>query len=398
MEYTPISPFMRPISHAQLRAVELPNTTVPGKPVNKWEILRELSKAQAVFGITDRDLTTLQGLLSFYPNDCLGAELDMIIFPSNKAICERLNGMACSTMRRHVARLIDAGLLIRRDSPNGKRYVRRGGGEAVAFGFDISPLFRRSEEIFRAATAVREAEDHTRRLRENVSLMRRDLAALAEYGETRRPSFDLWHKLKEAASLTARALRRKLSQEDLTQLRQQLETFLDQARDVIDGTESQEMSTVDAQNEHHHQSSKKEYLESEKQIPIPNATKYAKQVREVAHRQASDIKPRISLRMVTEACTALKTYYSEDVRHWHQLFDVACHIRPAMGISEAVWRDAIRCMGAEQASVVVAAMLERFSEIRSPNAYLRSLAMKAEKGAFTCGPMVLALFDRRTAA
>ena len=47
MEYTPISPFMRPISHAHLRVVERPEASVPGKPVNKWELLRELSKAQA---------------------------------------------------------------------------------------------------------------------------------------------------------------------------------------------------------------------------------------------------------------------------------------------------------------------------------------------------------------
>lgn len=86
-------------------------------------------------------------------------------------------------MRRHLARLVEAGLLMRRDSPNGKRYVRKHGEERVAFGFDLSPLYRRSAEIARAAEAVCEAEDRVRRLREVVSLMRRGLAALAEFGE-----------------------------------------------------------------------------------------------------------------------------------------------------------------------------------------------------------------------
>lgn len=45
----------------------------------------------------------------------------MIVFPSNKAICARLNGTPCSKMRRHLSRLVEAGLLMRRDSPNGKR-------------------------------------------------------------------------------------------------------------------------------------------------------------------------------------------------------------------------------------------------------------------------------------
>ena len=159
MEYTPISPFMRPISHAHLRVVERPEASVPGKPVNKWELLRELSKAQAAFGVSERDLTVLQGLLSFFPDDALGGNTEMVVFPSNKAICERLNGMPCSTMRRHIARLVDAGLLMRRDSPNGKRYVRKHGEERVAFGFDLSPLYCRSEEVARAAEAVREGED-----------------------------------------------------------------------------------------------------------------------------------------------------------------------------------------------------------------------------------------------
>ena len=176
MEYTPISPFMRPISHAHLRVVERPEVSVPGKPINKWELLRELSKAQAAFGVTERDLTVMQGLLSFFPDDALGGNAEMVVFPSNKAICERLNGMPCSTMRRHLARLVEAGLLMRRDSPNGKRYVRKHGEERVAFGFDLSPLYCRSEEVARAAEAVREAEDRVRRLREVVSLMRRDLA------------------------------------------------------------------------------------------------------------------------------------------------------------------------------------------------------------------------------
>ena len=127
MEYTPLSPFMRPISYAHLRVIEKPKASLPGKPINKWELLRELSKAQAAFGITERDLTVLQGLFSFFPDDALGGNAEMVVFPSNKAICERLNGMPCSTMRRHLARLVEAGLLQRRDSPNGKRYVRKHG-------------------------------------------------------------------------------------------------------------------------------------------------------------------------------------------------------------------------------------------------------------------------------
>jgi len=263
MEYTPISPFMRPISHAHLRVVERPEASVPGKPVNKWELLRELSKAQAAFGVSERDLTVLQGLLSFFPDDALGGNTEMVVFPSNKAICERLNGMPCSTMRRHIARLVDAGLLMRRDSPNGKRYVRKHGEERVAFGFDLSPLYCQSEEVARAAEAVREAEDRVRRLREVVSLMRRDLAALAEFGEEVQPGLGLWDQFRDKAALTARALRRKLTLEELLVYRADLEALLDYARNVIDGPETKEMNTNDASFERHHHNSNKDSIDLE---------------------------------------------------------------------------------------------------------------------------------------
>lgn len=403
MEYTPISPFMRPISHAHLRVVERPEASVPGKPVNKWELLRELSKAQATFGVSERDLTVLQGLLSFFPDDALGGNAEMLVFPSNKAICERLNGMPCSTMRRHLARLIEAGLLVRRDSPNGKRYTRKDGEERVAFGFDLSPLYCRSEEVARAAEAVREAEERVRRLREVVSLMRRDLAALAEFGEEIQPGLGLWDQLRDKAVLTARALRRKLACEDLSAYRADLEALLDQARNAIDGPETEEMNTNDARIERHHHNSNKESIDLEPALEKGGVASDAPDIdtdERVASVEEPDTRrvPKIPLHLVIAGCPSLKTFYQGEVRHWHQLFDAACHVRPAMGISASAWEEAQRFMGPEQASIVVVAMLERFADIRSPGGYLRALTSKAAAGEFSCGPMVMALIGRRSAA
>ncbi|QFT95184.1 hypothetical protein FIU86_20205 (plasmid) [Roseovarius sp. THAF9] len=403
MEYTPISPFMRPISHAHLRVIERPEASVPARPINKWELLRELSKAQAAFGVSERDLTVLQGLLSFFPDDALGGNAEMVVFPSNKAICERLNGMPCSTMRRHLARLVEAGLLQRRDSPNGKRYVRKHGEDRVAFGFDLSPLYCQSEEIARAAEAVREAEERVRRLREVVSLMRRDLAALAEFGDEMQPDLGFWDQLRDKAALTARALRRKLSIEDLAAYRADLEALLDQARNIIDGPETEEMNTNDAQSERHRHNSNKESIDLEPALEKSGAAAGAPDVdtnEPVADVDEQDTRhlPKIPLHLVIAACPSLKTFYQGEVRHWHQLFDAACHVRPAMGISASAWEEAQQFMGPEQASIVVAAMLERFADIRSPGGYLRALTAKAAAGEFSCGPMVMALIGRRNAA
>jgi replication initiation protein RepC len=61
--------------------------------------------------------------------------------------------MAPTTLRRHLAVLVDCGLVVRRDSPNGKRFARKGQGGEVeqAYGFDLSPLLARAAEFERLA-------------------------------------------------------------------------------------------------------------------------------------------------------------------------------------------------------------------------------------------------------
>lgn len=401
MEYTPLSPFMRPISRSHLQRVDPDPPNALSRPVNKWQLLRELSKAQAAFGVTERDLTVLQGLLSFFPDDALGGNAEMVVFPSNKAICERLNGMPCSTMRRHLARLVDVGLLRRRDSPNGKRYLRRDAESAVCFGFDLTALYQKADEIARAAEAVREAEGRLRRLREAVSLMRRDLMALAEYGVETRPALPLWADLCEAGADAARALRRKLSMEDLDRLRTDLSTWLDKARDAIDGAYSTEMITSDDRNGQHYHNSNTDLHVLE---PALNQGMVAggptDLPAEVPEDSVEDTRPatRIPLHLVTESCPTIATYYQSPIRHWHQLYDAASQVRAAMGISPSAWEEAQRFMGPEQAAVVIVAMLERFADIRSPGGYLRALTAKAAEGQFSVGPMVMALVGRRSAA
>src|SRR5208283_770545 len=94
------------------------------------------------------------------------------------------HGMAPATLRRHLACLVDAGLIIRRDSPNGKRFARRGQGGAIedAFGFDLMPLVARAEEIENLAEEVRAENRAMALLREKITLTRRDIAKMIATG------------------------------------------------------------------------------------------------------------------------------------------------------------------------------------------------------------------------
>ena len=361
---------------------------LPPEGVNKYEVVRELTAARHAVGVTDRALGVLQVLLSFHPKTILGGnDTDLLVYPSNAAICERLNGMPCSTMRRHLAGLVTAGLILRRDSPNGKRYVKRYGDDPQAFGFDLTPLVARFAAICDLAEAAR-AQDHQKdRLRRSVSLMRRDLAGLAAYGAETRPDDASWDAFSDLAILTARQLRKKLTLDELSTLEQSLRHALDTARDRFD---LNNMITNDSQNGQHIQNSNKDPYDSEKNIEN-NKPEVSDQI------EPDRNMPNLPLSLVLSVCGEIQTYAPDGVRHWHELVQAADRVRPMMGISPSAWDDAVMAMGPEEASVVLFAMLERFSDIQSPGGYLRALTRKAQDDGFSCGPMVMALMTAKAA-
>ena len=368
---------------------------LPAEGVNKWEVLRHLATARTEYGLSDRDLSVLQALVSFHRPTVLEGS-DLVVHPSNRAICERLNGMPCSTMRRHLARLVQAGVVLRRDSPNGKRYARRYGDEKIAYGFDLAPLVARAAELQSAAERQRQAALDLARHREAASLMRRDLAALAEYGRSIEPERGLWDRLSDAAVLAARELRRKLSVEELTELAADLRACVEEARFALVDLETEDVSTNGVGSGQHDQSSKKDSYELEPRLdnargggghsPDPEAAQVG--------REARADPPPVPLGLVLSACGEIQGYAPDPIESWHTLVQAAETVRPMMGISASAWEGAKQEMGPEVAAATLAAILERFSAIRSPGGYLRSLTAKAAADGFSCAPMIMALTRR----
>jgi replication initiation protein RepC len=70
-------------------------------------------------------------------------------------------------------------------------------------------------------------------------------------------------------------------------------------------------------------------------------------------------------------------------------------VRSMLGISPDAWQKARADFGETGAAIVVAAILERAGDIRSPGGYLRSLSDKARAGKFSVWPMLEALHARK---
>ena len=136
----PTTPFgRRPLALAHIASQVAAKHRSRQATAHKWTVFRALCAAKLRLGLTERSLAVLDALLTFHPETVLTGD-DLIVFPSNDQLALRAHGMAPSTMRRHLALLVDAGIIIRRDSPNGKRYARKSAGGSLSHAFEsISP-------------------------------------------------------------------------------------------------------------------------------------------------------------------------------------------------------------------------------------------------------------------
>ncbi len=170
----------RPMTLALVRRQTALADIKQGKTADKWKVFRDASAAMELLGIQSNSLAVLDALLSFHPETELRQEAQLIVFPSNAQLALRAHGMAGATLRRHIAMLVESGLIVRKDSANGKRYARKDGAGQIerAFGFDLSPLLARSEELAMMAQQVMADRAAFRMAKESLTICRRDVRKL----------------------------------------------------------------------------------------------------------------------------------------------------------------------------------------------------------------------------
>ena len=399
--------------------------------VHKWTLLRTLSEIRDGLGVSDRALGVLSALASFHPETALtltgGAgqgegQAGLVVFPSNRALALRCNGMSEATLRRHLAALVEAGLIIRRDSPNGKRFARRDDGEGggQVYGFDLAPLVARAGEFDERLDALRSEQRRARLLKERINLLRRDL--------TKRIAFALdetlagpWSGLRQAFLTLCTPLRRLRGIGDFAALAADLDRLHGVVTDALEQALAKQ--------------------ESQAQKPIGDGAHFGRRIPDSNSQQSPDFEPaskeagvkiepepgpaspsslELPLKIVLDACRDVETYdfSGEGIASWRAFVDVAAAIRPMLGISPDAWRDAVQTLGAKNAAVAVAFILQRSEHsseaqhltgpdgrttvtvngspaIRSPGGYLRALTEKGRAEPFALWPAILAHLAQR---
>ncbi|WP_084570360.1 plasmid replication protein RepC [Methylosinus sp. PW1] len=428
MQTRPTTPFgRRPLSLAMM-ASQTATENFAAKQgasetvVHKWRLFRALTEAKEPLGVTERALSVLHALLSFHQETALSLpEIDsmsaeagsagagIVVFPSNKELSIRAHGMAPATLRRHLACLVDAGLIIRRDSPNGKRFARKGQGGAIedAFGFDLAPLVARAEEIENLAEEVRAENRAIALLREKITLTRRDIVKMIETGLGESVSGDWDGAHQRYAALSGR-YGRGLSRADLEALAGELAELAAEIHKLLEiHIKAQKMSGNESQTERHIQNQTTNISDLEPSLQEgradpsqPNLEEGREPIvraPETSPDGSRTIDPKPAFRayplgMVLEACPDIVDYGpGGEISSWRDLAAAAATVRSALGVSPDAWSQALDVLGEQNASIVIAAILQRGDEIKSAGGYLRVLTEKARAGEFSLGPVLMAL-------
>ncbi|MBB6469479.1 replication initiation protein RepC [Aminobacter lissarensis] len=369
--------------------------------VSKWRVFADIREAREALGATDRALAILNALLSFHREDELTGQGGLIVYPSNEQLIRRANGISPTTLRRHLAVLVMCGLVIRRDSPNGKRYARKGQGGEIeqAYGLDLSPIVARAEEFRELAEAVRAEQKAYKRVKERLTICRRDVIKMIDAG------------INEGVPANWRAFQRRyeaiIDRLPRTAPRQTLEAIADELEDLWADVHQTLESFVKTENMDANESHFDRHIQNSN--PDSNSTDESEQRlgnKDEASGSAEETgnvrslpKRELSLTLVLDACPEIVNLPRDgQIRTWRDLLAAAELARPYMGISPSAWQEAVEVMGPDKAAATVAAILQRAGQINNKGGYLRNLTDRARNEQFSVWPMLMALLRAKMAA
>ncbi|WP_377295278.1 plasmid replication protein RepC [Rhizobium sp. SG2393] len=358
--------------------------------IDKWKVFRDACEARTLLGVQDRALAVLNALLSFYPETELSAERAMIVFPSNAQLSVRAHGISGRTLRRCLAALVEAGLIERHDSPNGKRYAHRDGDGDIeaAFGFSLAPLHARAAELSAMALSVAEEARLFKRAREALTICRRDVRKLITAAMEEGAAGD-WAAVEAIYLDIVARLPRVPDRPTIEAVLDEMQMLRDEIVNRLDEqVKSENMTASPGHNDRHIQNSNTDSIH---ELEPRFETKQAAPA-QVKSGQGSEPTKSYPLGLVLKACPQIADYGpGGTISSWRELMAAAVVVRSMLGVSPSAYQEACEVMGPENAAVTIACILERAGQIHSAGGYLRDLTAKAGRGEFSLGPVIMAL-------
>lgn len=311
-------------------------------PPDIWAVFRALRDARSAFGLKPGHIQTLQALLSF-----LRPGQGDTVFASNLEICRRIGGVDERTLRRHIDRFVDLGMIARHDSPNRKRYrVSSRNGQVISFGLSLSPLLKRASEFLNAAVELEETR------RDQIFLRKQILVGLAHID-----SIEPGSAFSESAR---RLMRRKLAVAEYRSLLDQVTNHLGQMSTVVDVMITTKLPANDGQIARHLSKSEKKQKESEG--------------------TENDLLP--SVPTLTAVCREATAFAPAALRTWGDIERHAQNLAPMMGIQPGTFHEASKRVGSKRTATAVFILLQLGTRVRNYAAYFHSITLGKKADSF----------------
>ncbi|MBS3025410.1 plasmid replication protein RepC [Acidiphilium multivorum] len=399
-------------------------------------VLAAFKAAAPYLGLSHRAVHAVDWLFRFTQKQDWEPGSRPVVWPSAFMQSEAL-GLGLSQMKALNRHLVELGLVVMKDSPNGKRYGRRNKAGRIieAYGFDLSPLAVRMEEFRAMAERGRETREAIRQLRRRASIASTGLlqiaATAAEYGV-----LDLaWQSQAEETQKLARRLAKADRLDELCSGVAHLERRQQEARERLEAlllrepnasfSESYSVETgpKGPENKPHNTATNQTFDPSDtviareksksvsgggekpsawdgldtcsvtqadwnggkKQIGQERSISGAQRQLDRAARTArTDSGPvmRITPDELIRLAPRLKPYLAKGSPSWPEIVEAADWLRHDLGVSKPLWGDACLAMGREHAAIALAIVSTKPADYfrGSAGGYFHGMVAKARAG------------------
>lgn len=388
--------------------------------IPKTRAIVATKKVAAAIGLKSQDLLLLDTFGAVTQPQDWEQGRRPIVWASNHFLMEQ-TGFSLATLRRHVRRLCEVGVISMKDSPNGKRWGRRDADGVIieAYGFDLAPMAARAEEFEALYEHLQAERALCASLRNAITVTRRMIRAKIEKAldaGLRGPWANFQAVFRELLEgLPARSERAG-----------GLESYLDRIKVFLASVEQSFEMAFDwpAESDAAHASTsmdvskkttkmKPTSLENDTHILTTNEpnsvnsnhfeTKHAAGVvpeepraERVERSQEVDLDiswsthgtkrgSDIDIPMLMVSCPHFAEMARSTqgyMRDWNDVHRAAAALRPIVGISEDAWNVANKVLGPAVAAASIALILDKSTEgeVKSPGGYLRGLVERAQIG------------------
>lgn len=381
-------------------------------------------KVAAAIGLKSQDLLLLDTFGAVTQAQDWEQGRRPIVWASNNFLMEQ-TGFSLATLRRHVRRLCEAGIIWMKDSPNGKRWGKRDDEGIIieAYGFDLAPLAARTEEFEALYVQLQEEREFCSSLRNSITVTRRVIRAKIEKALENRLSGP-WRDLKDEFEVLLTTLPKRTTGPDkllnildwFRALKERVEQAFEAAFDWPTESDekkpkkgaattndtafkAQDMTPTSLENDAHilttnqpdpvisncfeekHAAAIEQNQEPSDQVEAEDDVDLDINWSTHTRKRGSEV----DIPMLMASCP----HFAEMahgvhgyLKDWNDVHRAASKLRPMAGISEDAWNVANKVLGPAVAAASIALIFDKHTDgaVKSPGGYLRGLVEKAQAG------------------